>query len=220
MEKAAFFELVKNPDQVSSKTDPQALLKVLEAYPYFQSAYLLLGMVYHLKGDPRFDQWLHTIALHVNDCEQLYQLLHPQKEKTSTELQELDRLIQQTATRYDPETSIGEGDLDSGDDQGKASSSAENSQKAIVDNFLTNYRAGNFNNKQSRKSSSSPSYPQAVPKSNQGNEPEGKLTEAAAEAAIKEGDLRKAIEIYEKLSLQYPEKFNYFVEKAEALKFQ
>ncbi len=220
MEKAAFFELVKNPGKISKETDLQGLLQVLEAYPYFQSAYLFLGMTYHFRGDPRFDQWLHTIAMHVNSCEQFYQLSHPKKQVAKTELQELDQLIQQTATRYDPAADLGLNEASSKNEESEISEEQKSSQQAILDNFLTNYQAGNFNKKQASNSWESSADPGDSTESKKGYEHIKEFSEEAAEAAIEKGDPRRAIEIYEKLSLQHPEHFNYFVEKAEELKFQ
>jgi hypothetical protein len=220
VEKAAFFELVKNPGEISKGTNLDELLQVIEAYPYFQSAYLFLGMAYHLRGDPRFDQWLHTIAMHVNSCEQFYQLLHPKKQIAKTELQELDQLIQQTATRYDPEANLGSNESSSKNEKKEITEDKKSAQQTILDNFLTNYQAGNFNKKQTSKSTESSADPGHAEEFQRGHDPIKALSEAAAEAALKEGNPRRAIEIYEKLSLQHPERFNYFMEKAEELKFQ
>lgn len=220
MEKTAFFELVKNPREISKETDLDGLLQVIEAYPYFQSAYLFMGMIYHLRGDPRFDQWLHTIAMHVNSSEQFYWLLTPKKQVAKTDLQELDQLIQQTATRYDPEANLGFNEPSSKNDESRMTEDQKSSQQAILDNFLTNYQAGNFNKKRGSKGAESSDTPEHAKASKTGNDRIKEFSEAAAEAAVEEGDPRRAIEIYEKLSLQHPERFNYFVEKAEELKFR
>ena len=216
MDKAEFFDIIQNPESLLDKADPEWLQEMVKAYPYFQTAYLLMGQAFYKKGSPWFDQWLTTIAVHVNDRQQLFRLLENQKE--TPELEELDQLINQTATPYDVSSLFG--DKESANDD-TVTEPAKTADQSLIDNFLAQYNSGNYQgigNQGKATENITPSSDENGISHPRESSPE--LSEEAAQAAEADGRLRKAIEIYEKLSLQRPEWFNYFVEKAEAIKYQ
>lgn len=220
MNKETLFKIIQNPDSTLDEGEPAWFHDLISAYPYFQTAYVLLGMVYHAEKTPWFDQWLERIAISVNSRQRFYELLGNQNREESGELQELDQLIRQTHPGY----AISKVDYNNqkntakGDDEAAETKSAG---QAIVDDFLAKYNAVGLNAKQaSGENTSSPDQKQHQTADSKEPKPVTVISESAAAEAEEAGELKKAIEIYEKLSLQYPNRFNYFVERAEALKFQ
>lgn len=215
MDKEVFFHAIQNTGSAGQNLDVSSLIDLINEFPYFQSAYLLLAGVYHQQNSPWLEQWLNTVAIHLNDRVQLYSILTKGQPLAfdNQELKELDKLIQQSAPATDAERLLSkfeDNDKDSGGNPKTVKNKPKNTEQAILDNFLDNYHKGYFN-KQSNFESTNISEPN--------NSDDSTITEEQALAYEKQGKLKNAIEIYEKLSLQYPSNFNYFTEKAEALKF-
>lgn len=216
MDQDAFWQLVKDPYASFSQADTKALEDVVARFPFFQAAYLLLSRAYQQHSPQQLQGELPALAPRVSSRTQLYRLLHEQKTQAplqNAELKELDQLIQQSAPLLENT------ELLAGFQQKEADSAADSDQagtgdeRAILDNFLSNYNQGLFNRKQSKQNPDS----RAEQTSDLNREYE--VSEANARSCEDHGELKKAVEIYEKLSLQHPENFNYFVEQAERLKF-
>lgn len=226
-DQASLLPYIEDPEQASDLNDTRSLIQLIQQYPYFQSAHLLLGIAYYHQKPDRFDQALSTIALNINDRAQLYRLLYEQKAHTlsnSRELHELDQLIQQSAPTLAPDSILGslqQEEESAGTEQpateASADSEAQSSERAILDAFLTNYDHGLFNRK--RPAGEEPPQRSATDDDKTVGRRQPELTEANAKALEARGELKKAVEIYEKLSLQHPQNFNYFVEQAENLKY-
>jgi hypothetical protein len=79
MDKQRFFELTSSPEVITA-TDTALLSDLIEDYPYFHTAYLLL--VYHLKAgaNENFSQALHDYALHVANRKVLFNLINSNTE--------------------------------------------------------------------------------------------------------------------------------------------
>lgn len=225
-DQASFLQYVADPEQASELNDTRSLIQLIQQYPYFQSAHLLLGIAYYHQKPDRFYQALSTIALNINDRAQLYRLLHEQQAHALSnrqELHELDQLIQQSAPTLTPDSILGSlqqqeesRDTEQPTAEANADNQPQSSERAILDAFLTNYDHGLFNRKRPAGEETSQRSASEDDQSADRRQPE--LTEANARVLEARGELKKAVEIYEKLSLQHPQNFNYFVEQAENLK--
>ena len=74
MNKDKFFELVENP-LIMSQYDVSDLKELVEDYPYFHTAHLLLLKGLHQENSLKFDHQLQKSAINIPDRRKLYRLL-------------------------------------------------------------------------------------------------------------------------------------------------
>ncbi len=72
MDKDRFYTYLKDGVQGTSE-EQEDLLAILEQYPYFQSARVMLSKSFYLSGHHEFDQVLQQAAIHVGDRSYLFQ---------------------------------------------------------------------------------------------------------------------------------------------------
>lgn len=72
MDKDRFYTYLKDGVQGTSE-EQEDLVAILEQYPYFQSARVMLSKSYYLSGHHEFDQVLQQAAIHVGDRSYLFQ---------------------------------------------------------------------------------------------------------------------------------------------------
>jgi hypothetical protein len=303
MNRNDFLNLIESNLPVSNRLIGE-VYELLDIFPYFQSAHMLLLKTLHNNADVKFENQLRNSAIHIGDREVLYWLLNPppflkaaeenvrksivKKEETSVDTQqtviesagnsdmmidEIEResettkpgekhdsvnsghqvmiasepdiaepaevmiLLDEKATPpeekvvyMDPGFSVSERsdlleldldvvyDADGQEEDGLTSDGQKQEeqvrkklQSELIDKFIiTNPRI-----EPQREKSSIPNEDISKPYI---EETGGLVTETLAKIYVNQGYYSKAIDIYEKLSLKFPEKSSYFASQIEKVK--
>ena len=75
MNKSEFFDFVNNPDRLNKDT-VSSLNEIIDEYPWFQTARLLLVKNLHLIDHVKFNSELKTSAAFISDRQRLFDLVH------------------------------------------------------------------------------------------------------------------------------------------------
>ena len=248
--------------------------ELVDLFPYFQSAHLLLLKGLHDNADVKFESQLRNSAIHIANREVLYYLLSiqpvpgvkPQNEiietrnaepaepsdteqtviesaKNSIELiTEFERIAdipqqqedmdqeEETVFYMDPGFSFHEQedllelDLDSNKKYGEDDTAIEAeipteptvpSKKQIQADLIDRFIVSNPRIEPNRERTDVPAEDISKPYT---EEKGGFVTETLARIYVSQGYYSKAIDIYEKLSLKFPEKSSYFATQIEKVK--
>ena len=237
-------ELINHPERLDRETLYE-LRSMLALYPYFQTARLLMLQNLYLLHEPSFDEELRRAAIYITDRTVIFQLVEaahyrikpqpkaePQKEagKGNRTLSLIDNFLdsmpkeeeedkkekkKRRPTPADAAVDYVAYLLESeeeNDSQGDAEPLQLKGQQ-LIDNFIENDKGKIVLNE----------TPQFTPEientdSHQGNDgDEGYFTETLARIYIKQGRYSKALEIIQRLSLNYPKKNAYFADQIRFL---
>ena len=236
--------LIEHPEEMD-KESLYALRELLARHPYYQTARLLMLQNLYLLHDPTFDEELRRSAIYITDRNVLFQLVEAKhyKLKADTsqpvESNDTDNNDDRTSTLIDnflkkiPEDKEQEQhkkrkptladatidyvaylmDLEDEEKEKEESKQEAPTMKgqSLIDNFI-NVDKGNFNLKDK------PEYlPEVEADSPDEDEDEGFFTETLARIYIKQGRYSKALEIIQRLNLDYPKKNRYFADQIRFL---
>ena len=238
-------ELIKHPQYLDRDTLYE-LRSMLALYPYFQTARLLLLQNLYLLHDPSFDAELRRAAIYITDRRVLFQMIEAahyrlrtpqvQIKKAENEEERENRTISlidnfldsipkddDTDAENKPKRKPTPADaavdyvaylLESETDDDRAEDVPQLIGQDLIDSFINNDKTKIV----------LPEEPQLSPDleqetENEEKEPdEGFFTETLARIYIKQGRYSKALEIIQRLSLQYPKKNAYFADQIRFLK--
>jgi tetratricopeptide (TPR) repeat protein len=248
--------------------------ELVDIFPYFQSAHLLLLKGLHDNADVKFESQLRNSAIHIADREVLYYLLsdkpaeavEPGKETTETripeaaEASETEQTVIESARNsieliseferitdmpqnqddqdqeeesifyMDPGFSLPEQedllelDLDSSKDYDEDDNAIETEVKTVSEgrsgkqlqaDLIDRFIIANPRIEPNREKTNVPVEDISKPYT---EEKGGFVTETLARIYVSQGYYSKAIDIYEKLSLKFPEKSSYFASQIEKVK--
>ncbi len=248
--------------------------ELVDIFPYFQSAHLLLLKGLHDNADVKFETQLRNSAIHIANREVLYYLLsgkpvlgvEPKNEITETrnaepqepsdteqtviesaknsielitEFERITEVIQdqsdidqeeETVFYMDPGFSLPvqedllELDLDSNKKYGEDDTAIEEevltesespSKKQLQADLIDKFIVSNPRIEPNRVKTDVPVEDISKPYT---EEKGGFVTETLARIYVSQGYYSKAIDIYEKLSLKFPEKSSYFASQIEKVK--
>lgn len=211
--------------------------EIIAIFPYFQTAHLLLLKGLHSNSDVKFGNQLKNSAIHIADREILYNFLY------STGIKEEPvQAHEELLPAPDPDQTVAgeEADLEIAEDgivptnealPGKelleldlekngigeaplsdpeTTESAKLSQSDLIDRFII----ANPRIEPVRDKKEDPVEDRSVPVYGEGVF----ITETLARIYISQGYYSKAMDIFEKLSLKYPEKSSYFASQIEKVK--
>jgi hypothetical protein len=206
---------------------------LIDIFPYFQSAHLLLLKALHKNGDVKFENQLRDSSIHIADREVLYYLLQtrtlPDTGQSETRQnnvvsEESSAVTPQTTDESEQNWDLLELDLD--DNQSgiseeimpamKLQSDAEKKpdkrlQSELIDKFIIANPRIETNKEKSNLPLEDISTAFVEQKGSF-------VTETLARIYVNQGYYSKAIDIYEKLSLKFPEKSSYFASQIEKVK--
>jgi len=238
-------ELIKHPQYLDRDTLYE-LRSLLALYPYFQTARLLLLQNLYLLHDPSFDAELRRAAIYITDRRVLFQMIEaahyrlrtPQVQAKKAENPEerekrtislIDNFLdsipkdaepsQEDKPKRKPTPADAAVDyvaylLESETDDDSSADVPQLIGQELIDSFINNDKTRIV----------LPEEPQQLPEletttENGVKEPEeGYFTETLARIYIKQGRYSKALEIIQRLSLQYPKKNAYFADQIRFLK--
>ena len=235
-------ELINHPERLDRDTLYE-LRSVLALYPYFQTARLLLLQNLYLLHDPSFDEELRRAAIFVTDRTVIFRLVEaahyrikPQKEETAASaatngdnrtLSLIDSFLDSMPKEAETETTEKKkrrptpadaavdyvAYLMETEDAGPADDSLATPQlkgHELIDDFI---EGGNIKIDLNGPTEFVPSIDENTGK----DEDEGYFTETLARIYIKQGRYSKALEIIQRLSLNYPKKNAYFADQIRFL---
>ena len=237
--------MIKHPQYLDRDTLYE-LRSMLALYPYFQTARLLLLQNLYLLHDPSFDAELRRAAIYITDRRVLFQMIEAahyrlrtpqvQTKKAENEEERENRTISlidnfldsipkddDTDAENKPKRKPTPADaavdyvaylLESETDDDKAEDVPQLIGQDLIDSFINNDKTKIV---LSEEPQLSPDLEQET--ENEEKEPdEGFFTETLARIYIKQGRYSKALEIIQRLSLQYPKKNAYFADQIRFLK--
>jgi len=211
------YQFMQNPEKMNQET-LQALKELTEQYPAFETGWILYLKNLKILKDSSFEQELINGAIRIHDRRKLYLFLN---QKMGDQIPEQSELIQPVETS-DPDVLNlifpTEYRLDT---PGKSDESIGETARSIQ-------------NKPDKKQTLIEKFLEAQPKMPQVKDQESEspmesqkqkelenddfVTETLATIYAQQGYYKKAIQIFEKLSLKYPEKSTYFAAQIEKIK--
>lgn len=246
MEKENFYELINLPSKFSS-TSLEQIKGLIEKHPYFQGARALYLLNLKQVGDESLNNQIQNQASLIPCRQHLYKLLNPStpisaitkiveekiepkkttkgRPKTKKASSEASFVLLEGQNHNDAVTINAEATSDStdtdilelidGDVETSISESSANSS-SLIDAFLSNI-----------PKIERPTMPQPGEvvenediSTKSVEEPEELASEPLAQIYISQGYFEKALAVYEKLSLKYPEKSSYFADQIQKVKEQ
>ncbi len=237
-------QLIKHPELLDRET-LYDLRSLLALYPYYQTARLLLLQNLYLLHNPSFDEELRRAALYITDRKVIFNLVeaaHYQLKTTSTASKVTNK---QTAGNENRTLSLIDNFLDSIPEEPEEkdskrkptpadaavdyvsylleSESEEERHEArqapllkgqdLIDNFINN---GNGKIQLKEEPEYMPDLDDHTA-SDEKEGDEGYFTETLAKIYIKQGRYNKALEIIQRLNLNYPKKNAYFADQIRFL---
>ena len=236
-------DLIKHPERMD-RDSLYELRSLLALYPYFQTARLLMLQNLYLLHDPSFDAELRSAAIYITDRRVLFQMIEAahyrlrtpevQTQKAQNEEERENRTIslidnfldsipkdedeQKEKPRRKPTPADAAIDyvaylMDTEDEEDTASEIPEMPGQQLIDTFI------NSDKPKFVLSESPVQTPLAAELEDVGTEGVGEeyFTETLARIYIKQGRYSKALEIIQRLSLQFPKKNAYFADQIRFL---
>lgn len=234
--------LIQHPETMDKET-LYDLRSLLALHPYYQTARLLMLQNLYLLHDPSFDEELRRAAIYLTDRKVLfnlieavhYQLKRADKDKQNPQNQPVDddRTIslidnfletipadeEETSKKRKPTPADAAVDyvaylmeVENSEEQQDSSPSLHLKGQELIDSFIEKNSDGRI------QLSDTPEYLPELEEENENNEPdEGYFTETLAKIYIKQGRYEQALEIIQRLNLNYPKKNSYFADQLRFL---
>lgn len=234
--------LIQHPEMMDKET-LYDLRSLLALHPYYQTARLLMLQNLYLLHDPSFDEELRRAAIYLTDRKVLfnlieaahYQLKRADKDKQNPQNQPVDddRTIslidnfletipadeEETSKKRKPTPADAAVDyvaylmeVENSEEQQDSSPSLHLKGQELIDSFIEKNSDGRI------QLSDTPEYLPELQEENENNEPdEGYFTETLAKIYIKQGRYEQALEIIQRLNLNFPKKNSYFADQLRFL---
>ena len=221
MKRNQFIEYIEQPEKLNEQSLSE-LKSVVEEFPYFQAARMLLVKNLHILDDIGFNNELKITAAHISDRKKLFFLLNnydflsnPDEFEIEPEIlekkQEQKNISLQEAL-FDYERGNINYDVNKVPIHYLVDEPLQNNSKmSLIDNFLTKQNVEKIRiNKNENVENEDFSI-----KSLQ--ESDDLMTETLANILIKQKNFSKAKNIFERLCLKYPEKSIYFAARIKEI---
>ncbi len=237
-------QLIMDPELLDPET-LYDLCSLLALYPYYQTARLLLLQNLYLLHNPSFDEELRRAALYITDRKVIFNLVeaaHYQLKTTSTASKVTNKQtagnenrtlsliatfldsIPEEPEEKDPKRKPTPADaavdyvsylleIESEEERHEARQAPLLKGQDLIDNFINN---GNGKIQLKEEPEYMPELEDHTP-SDEKEGDEGYFTETLAKIYIKQGRYNKALEIIQRLNLNYPKKNAYFADQIRFL---
>lgn len=234
--------LIQHPETMDKET-LYDLRSLLALHPYYQTARLLMLQNLYLLHDPSFDEELRRAAIYLTDRKVLfnlieaahYQLKRADKDKQNPQNQPVDddRTIslidnfletipaeeEEASKKRKPTPADAAVDyvaylmeVENSEEQQESSPSLHLKGQELIDSFIEKSGDGRI------QLSDTLEYLPELQEENENSESdEGYFTETLAKIYIKQGRYEQALEIIQRLNLNYPKKNSYFADQLRFL---
>ena len=207
------YQYILSPGLLNQQTLPH-LQELTERYPAFETGWMLYLKNLKNLGDASFEQELINGAIRIQNRRKLYLFLKENdretEQPTATEIQTkeaIDSLIFTTEYRLE----VNENENVPIEEIAPSLPVKSGKGIRLIDKFLeAQPKMPQIKEKESSSTLDA--------KSTQEDENEDSVTETLASIYARQGYYKKAVQIFEKLSLKYPEKSTYFAAQIEKIK--
>ena len=207
------YQYILSPGLLNQQTLPH-LQELTERYPAFETGWMLYLKNLKNLGDASFEQELINGAIRIQNRRKLYLFLKENdretEQPTATEIQTkeaIDSLIFTTEYRLE----VNENENVPIEEIAPSLPVKSGKGVRLIDKFLeAQPKMPQIKEKESSSTLDA--------KSTQEDENEDSVTETLASIYARQGYYKKAVQIFEKLSLKYPEKSTYFAAQIEKIK--
>ena len=207
------YKYILSPGLLNQQTLPH-LQELTERYPAFETGWMLYLKNLKNLGDASFEQELINGAIRIQNRRKLYLFLKENdretEQPTATEIQTkeaIDSLIFTTEYRLE----VNENENVPIEEIAPSLPVKSGKGVRLIDKFLeAQPKMPQIKEKESSSTLDA--------KSTQEDENEDSVTETLASIYARQGYYKKAVQIFEKLSLKYPEKSTYFAAQIEKIK--
>ena len=234
--------LIQHPETMDKET-LYDLRSLLALHPYYQTARLLMLQNLYLLHDPSFDEELRRAAIYLTDRKVLfnlieaahYQLKRADKDKQNPQNQPVDddRTIslidnfletipadeEETSKKRKPTPADAAVDyvaylmeVENSEEQQESSPSLHLKGQELIDSFIEKSGDGRI------QLNDTPEYLPELQEENENSEQDEEyFTETLAKIYIKQGRYEQALEIIQRLNLNFPKKNSYFADQLRFL---
>ncbi len=219
MDRERFNTLLSDPSLVTN-ADIKALNDYRKKYPYFQNLYVIVAKALKERDHPKTEAFIKKTAAYSANPNYLEQIVNgdfkfPEKESQPQEKKSVsdETIAEIKATKDRIEALLASTESTEGGDTSKKNKPSV-SQVEIIEKFIKDEPSIE---RQKISKSELPSHQEDLAsKSLKGVE--AFETETLAQLMVMQGKHKKAINIYKKLSLKFPEKSTYFAGRIEEVK--
>ena len=211
MTKDDFYRYLASPETMDQES-LEGFRALVAEHPAFQSAWILYLKNLMVLGDPVFEEELKRASIYIQDRRMLYTFLYWHTEKEYLEVfgdqplpapGELLEMEYASGTTYQLDKPAEEDELFAGLVESFRKKSPRKNRESLVDKFLKEEQLLHLNENGDVIE---------LPKEDEF------VSETLANIYARQGYYEKAIEVFEKLSLKYPEKSVYFAGQIEEIK--
>ncbi|MCQ2360515.1 MAG: hypothetical protein MJ009_03410 [Paludibacteraceae bacterium] len=198
MNRSELLEYIKHPERLNEKS-LEDLRRLVQEYPYFQTAVLLYLRNLKNTGDLAYTSELKRTALLVADRTRLEEVMEGKFEELKSEKlkKKSEKLMKEEREELEEFDELKE-------------SAPKLQHQDLIDRFITE-------NPRIKPVGSDTLTDTTVIVAEDENVTDSIFTESLAKIYIKQKQYSKAIRIFEKLNLKYPEKSSYFADQIEKL---
>ena len=190
-------QYIKNPSLLDNDTI-EGIKNLTEAYPYFQTAWILYLKNLKVINHPKFKSELQRVAIRISDRRKLYRFLYPENGNSDFILNALSKVSSSGIGNYYTNETEEDGEN-------------VKSKNSLIDSFIATQPTIKLNVKDQEPLPTD----EVSLKSDEVNDEI--ITETLAKIFVAQKKYDKAIDAFEKLSLKFPEKNSYFAAQIDEI---
>ena len=222
MQKDRFHAILADLNQITDE-DIKSLNQLRSRYPYFQNPYVMIAKALKDREHPKLDAFLKKAAIYVADRSLLKDIVTGEHdfsaantiENNEEMLKELEKDLKENKQKKRLWVKkLEQDELKAKSETAQKVKKTKKNQSELIEKFIQNEPQMKKRNPDSDESS----HEQADLCSKNVKQSDRFYTETLARLMVRQKKRKKAIEIYEKLMLKFPEKRAYFASQIEDIK--